>query len=161
MAKIIDTDIILLNVGDSIIDSEGQLCHILEINRRIKCIRNPYQLKLFSMGLEEHKDWYAQQVEYISKNLFYYPQEDMILVQHYPNTKWYIADVKCEKCSGESKLRFTSTSVDKFVCTNQIEKNNNLYNCGAKRFVEVSRKTTGIATKKNYAWSNFVKEFEL
>jgi len=87
--------------------------------------------------------------------------EPVIVVQHYPHTKWYVSEVTCDKCGAESKLKFTSTSAEKHICSNQIKVNDNFYTCGGKKYTEIRRRSTGIKCKGNFLWADFVKEFKL
>ena len=157
------TDIEQIEQGCAIINSDDQICHVANIKKRAIEIK-PYQLRLFSsreyVANEFEKTWFENQEERI-KESYTNPTEHCIEVQLYPNKKWYIANVKCDKCSGEAKLRFTSTTAEKFICTHQIQKGENTYNCGGKKFTEVSRKHTGVPCKNTYLWSDFVKEFKL
>jgi hypothetical protein len=121
MTKI--TDISQIKVDESVVDSDGQISHIVSI------VENKI--------------------------------EPVIILQHYPNKKWYIANVKCDKCSGEAKLRFTSLSAEKFICTHQIQVGEKTYNCGGKKCTEINRKHTGITCKGNHLWADFIKEFQL
>jgi hypothetical protein len=120
MTKI--TDISQIKVGDSVIDTDGQISHIHSI------IENKV--------------------------------EPVIILQHYPNKKWYIANVKCDKCSGEAKLRFTSLSAEKFICTHQIQVGEKFYSCGGKKYTEINRRHTGIACKGNHLWLDFIKQYQ-
>ena len=120
MEKIVSLE--QIKIGSELIDSDGQIHHVLEI---------------------------------IPSNI-----EAVIVLQHYPNTKWYMAEVKCDKCSGNSVLKFTSTSAEKLVCSHTIQKGDNFYACGGKKYTEVSRKPIGIKCKGNILWNDLVKNYQ-
>lgn len=155
------TDITQIKIGTEIIDSDGQVCHVsgLSLKGSIKsnCV---HQLLLFPL-IGKQDDWYTEQETFIQEKMFTTPQEHGIRVQHYPNKKWYIADVKCVKCNGLTKLKFTSTSAEKFVCTHTIEVNENFYTCSGKKFEEITRRYTGISVNSSYSWVDFIKEFTI
>ena len=87
--------------------------------------------------------------------------EEVIQLQHYPNTKWYLAEVKCDKCGGISYLKFTSTSSEKLVCAHSIQKEGNTYSCGSKKYTEISRKSTGIKCTGYVLWGDLIKLYQL
>lgn len=112
-----------IKIGCELIDNDGQIHHVLEIN--------------------------AGTIEPVIK------------LQHYPHTKWYVAEVKCDKCGGNSQLKFTSTSGEKLVCSHQIQKEDKFYPCGGKRYTEISRRPTGIKCTGYLLWGDLVKLYQL
>jgi len=112
-----------IQIGSELIDSEGEIHHVVEI---------------------------------LASNI-----EAVVVLQHYPHTKWYIAEVKCDKCGGHSTLRFTATSAEKLVCGHTIQKGDNFYSCGGKKYTEVNRRSTGIKCKGNVLWNDLIKLYQL
>ncbi len=93
----------------------------------------------------------------------------VIKIQHYPNKKWYIQKVKCDKCGGVSKLKMTSTLNDKFLCGHKIPGTpkgelfpiEKCYTCNSKKFTEINRKHTGIKYYQHYLLEDFNKLFKI
>ena len=110
-------------------------------------------------------------IYYITLQGMTFPQEHMIKIQHYPNSKWYKAEVKCDKCGGISTLTHTATIDEKLICGHKISKqiipSNQLFpvekffTCGGKKYTEIKRRSTGIPCVNIYSWNDFIKIFKL
>jgi len=95
--------------------------------------------------------------------------ENMIEVQHYPSSKWYKIEVKCDKCGGTSILTHTATIQEKLICIhkvtgipkNQLFPVEKHYTCGGKKYTEIKRRNTGIPCVGIYACGDFIKKFKL
>ena len=163
MTKIIDINTI--NIGTEVFDEAGESCHIIDMKLRGSIpIIGVHQLLLFPMlegGDSWNKDWQDKHASYIKEKIFTKPQEHIIQVQHYPSTKWYKAEVKCDKCGGLTTLTFTATTAEKLVCSHNIQVNENFYACNGKKYTEVKRRHTGIKCSSIYTWGDFIKEFKL
>ena len=166
------TNIDTLKIGAEIFDENGELCHIKDITLKgsISTLNTTHQLHLFPLiGVSELSSWYEDQESYIHEKVMINPQDHIITVQHYPSSKWYKAEVKCDKCGGISTLTNTTTTIEKFVCTHKIPgipkgqlfPIESCYTCGGKKYTEIKRRSTGITCVNIYSCSDFIKTFKI